>query len=130
MISRKLILLNKMGTNNNSINIKEFVFEIPNFKNTRLSLSKNLKKYSYLLFVYIIKIYIKSLNFIKSQYKKLKIKILTKIKSISNEKGEINKNQNNGEVSNFLKKISEYKNKIKRIKNKIEKENLEKNSKN
>ena len=33
MISRKLILLNKMGANNNTIIAKEFIFEVPNFKN-------------------------------------------------------------------------------------------------
>lgn len=120
MISRKLILLNKMGANNNTIIAKEFIFEVPNFKETRLFLSRNLRKYGYLLFVYIIKIYIKSLNFVKYIYKKLKVKILSKIESISSKKS---KNQNNGEASNFLKKISEYKNKIKRIKSKIEEEN-------
>ena len=81
-----------MGANNNTIIAKEFIFEVPNFKETRLFLSRNLRKYGYLLFVYIIKIYIKSLNFVKYIYKKLKVKILSKIESISGKKS---KNQNN-----------------------------------
>jgi len=113
MIGRKLLVLQNGQT---TFQDKAEIFLKPQYLETlKYSTIKATKKYSYLGLVMIIRIYFRSMNFLKDRYQMAK----TKIKNI------YHKNQNNDgkkEVSKFLKMISEYKQKIRAIKHKIKEE--------
>ena len=81
---------------------------------------RNIKRHGYTGLVTIIRLYIKSSNFIKNKNKQIKIKIKDKLsKHSSRLNGDLPKSQ---EIPKFLKIISEYKQKIREIKHKIHEE--------
>ena len=109
MIGRKLVIIQG---NSEIVNIKEDPY-LEEWKHTTV---KNIKKYSYLLLVAIIRTYVHSSNFIKLKYQELKIKIKEKFGK-NKEDAETKK-----EASKFLKMISEYKHKIRKIRRQIKEE--------
>jgi len=120
MIGRKLLMLQ-----NGQISYRddaETFLKAQYFEELKHSTIKTIKKHRYTGLVTIVRIYVRSSNFIKNKYEQVKIKIkniyLKKIRSET----EVKEKQ---EVPKFLKIISEYKNKIREIKHKIkEEENL------
>ena len=109
MIGRKLVIIQG---NSEIVNIKED----PYLEEWKHATVKNIKKYSYLLLVAIIRTYVHSSNFIKLKYQELKIKIKEKFGK-NKEDAETKK-----EASKFLKMISEYKHKIRKIRRQIKEE--------
>lgn len=90
--------------------------EIPYVLEVKHFTVKRLKKYGYLVLVTTIRLYFRSLNFLKRKYKKLKRKI------DNSNKSEIKNGIEKKEMNGFLKGISDYKNKIRRIKHEIKEE--------
>lgn len=115
MIGKKLLVLEDGQIFHRKEISKDLYLE--EWKNATI---KNIKKYSYLGIVAIIRFYVHSLNFIKKQSEVLKIKVKNIIakRSKNNEAKKV-------EPSKFLKMISEYKQKIRKIRHQIkEEENL------
>lgn len=118
MVGRKLAIIQ-----NGEILTKEyphpFVSDLQKIKSITLIA---INRYGYMSIVLLIRLQIKSTNFLKNKYKEIK----------NNIKNKIHQNQNGDttgdvkEVSNFLKTISDYKKKLKNIKDRIsnEEENL------
>lgn len=120
MIGRKLLMLQN-GQASYRDNAETFL-KAQYFEELKHSAIKTIKKHRYTGLVTIVRIYVRSSNFIKDKYEQIKIKIKNiyhkKIKNKSEEKEK-------QEVPKFLKIISEYKNKIREIRHKIkEEENL------
>ena len=109
MIGRKLVIIQG---NSEIVNIKEDPY-LEEWKHTTV---KNIKKYSYLLLVAIIRTYVHSSNFIKLKYQELKLKIKNRFGK-NKEKEEAEK-----EASKFLKMITDYKHKIRKIRRQIKEE--------
>ncbi|MDD5721182.1 MAG: hypothetical protein PHT16_01905 [Candidatus Pacebacteria bacterium] len=120
MIGKKLLMLQsgQISYNDN----EETFLKAQYFEELKHSAVKTIKKHRYTGLVTIVRIYVRSSNFIKNKYEQVKIKIkeiyCKKIRSNS----VIKEKQ---EVPKFLKIISEYKQKIREIRHKIrEEENL------
>lgn len=111
MIGRKYAILEHEQV----LNHEEVLFELPYLKEIKYVTAKSVKKHGYAGLVGIMRIYLRSTNFLKEKYKEIKIKIENrrKINQINGEKKEISK---------FLKVIADYKHKIREIKHKIKKE--------
>lgn len=98
--------------------VGEFPWRVPETHEVKHIASKNLRRYSYVILVIIIRSYIKGSDFVKNKYGKIKDKVADNIDKRFNK-------SNNGEpkeASRFLKMISEYKDKVKEIKQKIREE--------
>jgi hypothetical protein len=109
MIGRKLVVLQGSSEIGN-------IKEDPYLEEWKHATVKNIKKYSYLLLVAIIRIYVHSSNFIKLKYQELKLKIKNRFgKNKENEEAE-------KEASKFLKMITDYKHKIRKIRRQIKEE--------
>lgn len=113
MIGRKLLVLQ-----DGQILTEEEILQTPILEEWKHSTVTNVKKHGYNLLVIIIRLYVRSSNFIKNKYQEFKTKLqnINSSNTISEDKQEISK---------FLKVISDYKHKIRKIKQKIkEEENL------
>jgi hypothetical protein len=120
MIGRKLLLLQN-GQITYKDNIETFLKE-QYFEELKHSAIKTIKKHRYTGLVTIVRLYVKSSNFIENKYEQIKIKIKDIYHNKINNGNTIKEKR---EVPKFLKVISEYKNKIREIKHKIkEEENL------
>ncbi|MEK7564367.1 MAG: hypothetical protein AAB510_02255 [Patescibacteria group bacterium] len=107
MLGRKLILLR-----NGRIQIEEIVnFELDYFKDIRGVLLRKLRRYEHISLIILLKIYVKSINFLKIKYTETKSKIIKN--HILGEKKEISK---------FLRAIGDYKKRINTIKHRITEE--------
>ncbi|MFH1608612.1 MAG: hypothetical protein ABH951_01170 [Patescibacteria group bacterium] len=121
MIGNKLIILQKEG---NQVIIEKPVIKIPDLQEFKHLFIKNSRKYGFILLVLIIRFSVISSHFIKRKSKEIGKILIEKIKKITTKKrseGE-EKEVEQKEVSNFLRKMSDYKNKIKKIKDKIKEE--------
>jgi len=118
MISRKLLMLQ-----NGQITYQdktEAFLRTQYLEELKHSTIKTIKKHSYLGLVIIIRLYFRSINFLKSKYQEIKIKAKEKLsKNKSRLNSDLPKKQ---EENKFLKMISEYKQKIRAIKHKIKEE--------
>ena len=120
MIGRKLLMLQN-GQASYRDNAETFL-KAQYFEELKHSAIKTIKKHRYTGLVTIVRIYVKSSNFIKDKYEQVKIKIKNIYHKKIGRETEIKEKQ---EVPKFLKIVSEYKNKIREIKHKIkEEENL------
>src|SRR3989338_2595431 len=111
MIGKKLVIIQNEKTTHS----EEVLFELPYIKEIKHATIKNAKKHGYAGLVATLRLYVRSSDFIKDKYKKLKEKI----------EERKNKNSLNGEkqeISKFLKVIGDYKHRIREIKHKIRKE--------
>jgi len=118
MIGRKLASLP-----NGEITEGEYAHPfVPDFQKIRHLTAENIKKYGRLSVVMILRLQVKSANFLKYKYEEIKAKI-SKLNRKKNENGEVKESV---EVSKFLKMVSDYKGKIREIKNKITEEEEEK----
>ena len=116
MIWRKLLMLQ----NGQILNKEETLLETAYLEELKHLTIKNIKRHGYTGLVTIIRLYIKSSNFIKNKNKQIKIKIKDKLSKHSRRlNGDLPKSQ---EIPKFLKIISEYKQKIREIKHKIREE--------
>ena len=114
MIGRKLapVRNGEVGQNEHS---HPFVSDLQKVKYLTF---RNVKKYEHLALVAIVRLSLRSSNFLKNNYEEIKIKIKEIINKDKNRLNQLEKQ----EVSKFLKKISEYKEKIRRIKHRIKEE--------
>lgn len=111
MIGRKLVLLRS-----GEITARpEASLQIPHLEKARRFTLENLKKYEHIALVKIVRLYVRTANFLKNGYGEIKRKIesWTKISHINAEKQEI---------SRFLQIVADYKRRIREIKRKIKKE--------
>jgi hypothetical protein len=115
MIGSKLILLQ-----NGEVVIQEHIpIKVPDLQEFKYIVTKNSKKYGFILLVIILRASIKSSYFLKKKYKEIKYIAIIKIKKIlTGKKHGIQEH----EVSSFLKKVSDYKSKVNKIKNQIKEE--------
>lgn len=113
MIGRKLYLV-RNGEVGGGKHFHFFVFDLIRVR----QLAKNgVRRYGYIMLVFILRSNVKISNMVKLQFEKavLNIENMLTRKSRSSS-GE---NQKPAEVSGFLKMVSEYKRKVRRIKNRI-----------
>ena len=116
MLGSKLILLKDGQITPQTEN---FPIEVPNLERVKYVVVKKAKKHSYIILVESIRFSIRSSNFLKRIFRKLKYKISHLYKKyILKKKLETNPR----EVSSFLKMVSSYKQKIKEIKHQIKEE--------
>lgn len=120
MIGRKLLMLQ-----NGQVSYRdssETFLKAQYFEELKHLAIKTIKKHRYTGLVTIVRIYVRSSNFIKDKYEQVKIKIKNIYHKKIRRETEIKEKQ---EVPKFLKIILEYKNKIREIRHKIrEEENL------
>lgn len=112
MVGRKVKLLRRGALEVSG----EFPWRVPETHEVRRITVRSLKRYGYVILVISIRSYIKSSDFIKEKYGKLKYRIISNIDKRMN-KGVVSEEAK--EPSKFLKMVSEYKNKVKEIKDRI-----------
>jgi len=113
MIGRKLYLV-RNGEVGNGKHFHFFVFDLIKVK----QIAKNgVKRYGYIMLVFILRSNVKISNLVKSQFEKAILNIEDMLTKKSKPGDEMNIKP--AEVSGFLKMVSEYKKKVRRIKNKI-----------
>lgn len=112
MVGRKVKLLRRGALEVNG----EFPWRVPETHEVRRITVRSLKRYGYVILVISIRSYIKSSDFIKEKYGKLKYRIISNIDKRMH-KGVVSEEAK--EPSKFLKMVSEYKNKVKEIKDRI-----------
>lgn len=112
MFERRLALLKSQDMY--EIEKKHSTLEVPYVLEIKDITIKGVKKVGYVSIVTTIRLYFRSINFLKYRYEKLKA--ITK-----NVNGEA-KNGTEKEVSKFLKVVSDYKYKIRKIKHQIKEE--------
>ncbi len=118
MVGRKFKLIQDGQILN--INEEEIFSKTPYFEEIKYATIKNTKRHGYILLVITIRIYFRSINFLKKKYREAK----TKIREIY-QKRQKRTPEEKKEINSFLKMVSEYKNKIRRIKQQVkEEENL------
>ncbi|OGI73908.1 hypothetical protein A3D42_02715 [Candidatus Nomurabacteria bacterium RIFCSPHIGHO2_02_FULL_41_18] len=88
--------------------------DIPYMAEIKEIIIRKIKKYGYLGIETIIRIYFRSLNFLKARYEEFKKKIEGK----NNVENKFSDRKTNG----FLKMVSDYKHKIRQIKHKVKEE--------
>ena len=112
MFERRLALLKSQDMY--EIEKKHSTLEVPYMLEIKDITIKGVKKVGYVSIVTTIRLYFRSINFLKYRYEKLKA--ITK---------NVNREAKNGtekEVSKFLKVVSDYKYKIRKIKHQIKEE--------
>lgn len=114
MIWRKMYLLQ----NGQSVVEENISFDVPFINEIKPIIVRGIKKYGHMTLVGVIRIYVKSSNFLRKKYEEIKIKIKN-IHYRKNINGDLTEKT---EVSKFLKIVSEYKCKIREIKQKIHEE--------
>jgi hypothetical protein len=118
MIGRKLSLVNDNLESSKAHTHEVFISGIFDFDKLKSTTIKNSKKLGHLLVWFTLRTYILSSNFLNKKRKEIILKIQNKI----------NRNRNNNieeeekEVSKYIKIISEYRQKIRKIKHKIREE--------
>ena len=117
MLGRKLMLVQKKPRTN--LSVDDLHFEIPHLDEIKETTGKNIKKYGYTALVVSLRLYIRSMNALKQQYKELSKKLAAMRKK--NMSG-LNIDKQEQRVSSFLEMMSQYKHKIRRIKHQIAKE--------
>jgi hypothetical protein len=117
MIGRKLLILQDTqgGTE------EEIFLEIPYIEEWKHLTIKGVRKHSYNGLVTIIRLYVRSSNFIKNKYEKI-------ITEIDKKRKEHIIKRSKKEVSRFLKTVSDYKHKIREIKHRVAEEEEERSS--
>ena len=116
LIGRKFVILKKNG----GVELfPEARFELPYLDEVKNGMKGGIKRFENLALVFILRLYIRSANFVRSKYKEIKKGIRRKLK----KQEEDGKPQ---EVSKFLQMIENYKDKVDEMKEQIQKE--EKNS--
>lgn len=110
MIGRKLIL-SKTGVTPTEDN---FLFEIPDHQDVKHIAVKNIRKYGYIFLVSTIRLYVRTINYLRRKSGEL-YNIIHRIVTWN----KFEKSESHKEVSKFLKMMSEYKHKISKIKHKI-----------
>ncbi|OGI82542.1 hypothetical protein A3I95_01170 [Candidatus Nomurabacteria bacterium RIFCSPLOWO2_02_FULL_44_12] len=113
MVSRKLSLV-KEGQVLPQNETHPFIPDLLKIKEGAMA---KVKKLEHLILVAIVRFYVRSLNFCKNKYLAFRRK-LTETKNKNGNGGETPP----GEVSKFLKMISDYKQKIREIKHRIHEE--------
>ena len=116
MIGRKLVLLR----NGKIANAEGILFQTPYMGIVKHLTIRNVRKYSYLGLVEIIRFYVRAENFLKLKYEEIKIKI--KNIKLGHKNGISADTVEKPEASKFLKMVSEYKHKISKIKHQIHEE--------
>jgi hypothetical protein len=118
MIGRKLMMIQS-----GQIETREKIsLEIPDSQKIKHAAIRNAKKYGYMALVGTLRTYIRSTNFLKQKGAELKDRVKNKINVYFPNKHTEKVERKEGEVSSFLKTVSEYKHKIKHIKHQIKKE--------
>lgn len=113
MIGRKLLLLQ----NGKMLRLEETPFGPTLFEEWKRSAARNVKKHGYVVLVFIIRLHIRSSRTLKAKYLETK----EKLKEILSRKLK-KQQEEQREVSGFLKMISEYKEKIREIGHQIREE--------
>jgi len=111
MIGRKMSKLE----HEQILNHKEIIFDVPYLKEIRHITAKNIRKLAHDGLVSTLRLYLRTMNFLKYRYEEMKIKI--KNGSRMNQQAG-----NKKQISKFLKVIGDYKRKIREIKHRIKKE--------
>lgn len=109
MISKRVKLIR-----NGYIEVSDEISLLPNTKEIKIIITKNVKQYGFLVITIILRASIRSYFTVKKETIEMFRKIQNKF--IKHNTNNINKQK---EVSSFLKGISEYKRKISHLKNKI-----------
>ncbi|MFZ3011971.1 MAG: hypothetical protein WA060_03190 [Minisyncoccia bacterium] len=117
MIGRRLLVLQDAQGETQ----EELFLEIPYVEEWKHLTIKNVKKHSYSGLVTVIRLYVRSSNFIKNKYEKI-------ITEIDKKRKEHIIKRSKKEVSRFLKTVSDYKHKIREIKHRVVEEEEERNS--
>lgn len=107
MIGRKLALLDE-----NQEKKEDLLLDIPYIEEWKNLSAKSIKRITYESVVFVIRVYVKSSNFLKNKYRKIKELAEKKI-------GKKITDKDKREISKFLKTISDYKRKAREIKHKI-----------
>lgn len=107
MIGRKLALLDE-----NQEKKEDLLLDIPYIEEWKNLSAKSIKRITYESVVFVIRVYVKSSNFLKNKYRKIKELAEKKISKKITDKDK-------REISKFLKTISDYKRKAREIKHKI-----------
>ncbi len=113
MVGRKLALVNS----GNVVTQEHPHVFVPDLVKIRHMTKVNAKRYGYLMLLITLRLYVRTVNLLKSQYRELE----TRIKNMRKKKG-VSGTEEEQEASKFLKMISEYKHKIRAIKQKIHEE--------
>ncbi|MEK7588913.1 MAG: hypothetical protein AAB438_03790 [Patescibacteria group bacterium] len=113
MFERRLALLKSQGAH--EIEKKHSTLGVPYVLEIKDITIKGVKKVGYVSIVTTIRLYFRSLNFLKYRYEKLKA-ITKKVN------GEVKNGTEKKDVSKFLKVVSDYKHKIRKIKHQIQEE--------
>ena len=101
-------------------NLGQFHPLAPDFLKVKAWTKKGAKKYGYLATVAVLKVYVRTANFLQRAYQAVKTKIKEAIEKRIKRSRELNGKRH--EVSGFLKMIGEYKHKIRNLKHKIREE--------
>jgi hypothetical protein len=105
--SRNITLLHKNETFSDKLFLEEWKY----------SITKSIKKYSFVVLVVMVRLYVYTSDFLVRKYKQIKNKIV-KLRNKKFDATETSKKEPNS----FLKIISEYKYKIRKIKRQIKEE--------
>src|SRR3989338_8732371 len=111
MIGRKVVMLRRGEVKEEG----EMLIKIPPLSHVENATLEGLKIWGDALLVVTVKMYVQSVNLVKSLYGQAK----SNLKKIINTYYRPNGEEGEKEVSKFLKMISTYKNKIRKIKHKI-----------
>jgi len=116
MIGRKLLL-----TSNHHVDTSHnFIIDVPEIDEIKHITGKKVKRFSYILLVITLRIYVLAENIAKKKYSALKNKIQElKNKSRKNKGLAVLETK---EANKFLKTVSDYRTKINKIKQKIKEE--------
>lgn len=117
MIGRKLLILQDVRGETR----EEIFLEIPYMEEWKHLTMRGIKKHSYDGLVAVIRLYVRSSNFVKNKYEKI-------LREIENKRKEHIIKRGKKEVSRFLKTVSDYKQKIREIKHRVTEEEEERNS--
>lgn len=117
MIGRKLLALENVPIEPE----EEIFFEIPYVEEWKHLTVKGVKKHGYNGLVTVIRLYVRSSNFLKNKYEKI-------LEEIENKRKEHIIKRGKKEVSRFLKTVSDYKRKVREIKHRVAEEEEERNS--
>jgi endo-1,4-beta-mannosidase len=107
MIGRKLALLDAHQEKK-----EDLLLDIPYIEEWKDLSAKSIKRITYESVVFVIRVYVKSSNFLKNKYKKIKEFTAKKMSKKITDKDK-------REISKFLKTISDYKRKAREIKHRI-----------
>jgi len=111
MIRQKIVLQKSSPSEDFTLSQEEVLLEIPHLEKIKDFTIKNLKKSGDMGLVLILRFYIRGSKSLKNKYKEIKNKIRMNYK-----------NNEEKEISKFLKTVGDYKNKIRMMKHQIKEE--------